>query len=103
MESETIIKILIEVVLFLAASYLIFYKNWLKTLGNEVAKLVTVKDLTKAQESIKSEFNLKLEEQKSKLNEDFALKIEPLKAELSKNNITYLCEIIFTTKVQYQY
>lgn len=94
MNWDSIIKLIIQVALFLGATYLIFYKNWLKALGNEVAKLVTVKDLTKVQESIKSEFNLKLEEQKSKLNEDFAFKIEPIKAELSKNNITH--QIQFT-------
>lgn len=89
MDWNYLIKLTIEVLLFLCLSYLIFYKSWLKSLGTEIAKLVTVKDLTTAQESIKSEFNLKLEEQKNKFNEELSLKIEPFKADLSKNNITH--------------
>ena len=89
MNSEDIIRIVIEVILFLACSYLIFYKSWLKSLGAEFAKLATIKNLTEIQENIKSDFNLKLEEQKTKLNEELALKIEPIKSELSKNNITH--------------
>lgn len=89
MDWNYILKLMIEIVLLLCLSYLIFYKSWLKSLGAEMAKLVTVKDLTHAQESIKSDFNLKLEQQKNKFNEELSLKIEPFKAELSKNNITH--------------
>lgn len=89
MDWNFFLKIFIEIILFLCLSYLFFYKNWLKSLGTEFAKLLTIKDLTKLQESIKSEFNFKLEDQKNKLNEELALKIESLKAEISKNNITH--------------
>lgn len=89
MNMEDVIKIIIQIILFLGCSYLIFYKNWLKALGAEFAKLATIKNLTEIQENIKSEFNIKLEEQKIKLNEGLALKIETIKSELSKNNITH--------------
>lgn len=94
-EMETIIKLLIEVILFLGASYFIFYKSWLKSLGNEVAKLVTAKDLTKITESVKKEFNESIESYKSKLNEELSLKIEPLKAELNKQNISHQIQYAF--------
>ena len=71
---EKIIEIGAELILFLVASYFIFYKAWLKSLGTEVAKLSTAEDLTKIQETVKSDFNTKIEE---------------LKSTLSKNNISY--------------
>lgn len=80
---------MIKVVLFLIASYFIFYKSWLKSLGNEVAKLSTKEQLTKLEEKVKKDFNEKLESYKSKLNEELALRIEPIKSELAKNNITH--------------
>ena len=89
MNIQDFFKILVQLILFLISSYLIFYKNWLKSLGAEFAKLATIKDLTEIQENIKSELNIKLEEHKIKLNENLALKIEPIKSELSKNNITH--------------
>lgn len=79
----------INVVLFLIASYFLFYKSWLKALGNEVAKLSTKSQLTKLEEDVKKEFNEKLESYKSKLSEELSLKIEPLKSELAKTNITH--------------
>lgn len=89
------LKMLIEVVLFIIASYVIFYKSWLKALGNEVAKLVTVKQLTEITEDVKNSFNEKIELYKNKLNEELALKLEPIKSDLLKNNITY--------QIQYAY
>jgi len=79
----------INVILFLIASYFLFYKSWLKALGNEVAKLSTKAQLTKLEEDVKKEFNENLESYKSKLSEELSLKIEPIKSELSKNNITH--------------
>ncbi len=79
----------INVLLFLIASYFLFYKSWLKALGNEVAKLSTKSQLTKLEEDVKKEFNEKLESYKSKLSEELSLKIEPIKSELAKNNITH--------------
>lgn len=79
----------INVILFLIASYFLFYKSWLKALGNEVAKLSTKAQLTKLEEDVKKEFNEKLESYKSKLSEELSLKIEPIKSELAKNNITH--------------
>lgn len=92
---EFIIETVIAVILFLIASYFIFYKAWLKALGNEVAKLSTVEELTTLEESVKKEFNESLEAYKTRLNEELSLKIEPLKAELDKNNITYQIQFGF--------
>ena len=52
------------------ASYFVFYKSWLKSLGNEVAKLSTREQLTELEEIIKKDFNEKLESYKNKLNEE---------------------------------
>jgi len=79
----------IKVVLFLVASYFIFYKSWLKALGIEIAKLSTKEQLTKLEEEVKKDFNEKLESYKTKLSEELALKIEPIKSDLAKNNITH--------------
>ena len=92
---EYIIEIIIAVIPFLIASYFIFYKAWLKALGNEVAKLSTAEELTNLEENVKKEFNESLEAYKAKLNEELSLKIEPLKAELDKNNITYQIQFGF--------
>jgi len=92
---ETIVKIIIELVLFLMVSYFIFYKSWLKSLGKEIAKLSTVKDLTKITQSVKKDFNESLEAYKSKLNEELSSKIEPLKAELDKQNISHQIQYSF--------
>lgn len=83
------IELIIKVTLFLIASYFIFYRSWLKSLGNEVAKLSTRKQLTELEETVKKDFNEKLESYKSKLNEELALKIEPIKSDLAKSNITH--------------
>lgn len=92
---EDIITVAIEVVLFLVASYFIFYKSWLKSFGNEVAKLSTAEDMTKITESVKKDFSESLESYKSKLNEELTLKIEPLKAELNKQNISHQIQYTF--------
>jgi hypothetical protein len=86
------IDLLIKVVLFLIASYFIFYKSWLKYLGKEIAQLSTRKQLPELEEKVKKDFNEKLESYKSKLNEELAIKIEPIKSELAKNNITHQIE-----------
>jgi len=92
---ETIIKIVIEVITFLVASYFIFYKSWLKSLGKEVATLVTVEKFTQLKESVKKDFNESLESYKSKLNEGLSLKIEPIKAELNKQKISHQIQYSF--------
>jgi hypothetical protein len=89
MTSKDWIEIGIKVTLFLIASYFIFYKSWLKSLGKEVAKLSTKAQLTKLEQDVKKDFNEKLESYKSKLSEELALKIEPIKSELAKTNITH--------------
>ena len=89
MTTDKFIEIGIEVLLFLIASYFIFYKSWLKELGKEVAKLSTVEQLTLLKEEVKKDFNEKIETYKTKLSEELAIKIEPLKSELAKNNITH--------------
>lgn len=95
MTYEQIIQIGIEVILFLIASYFIFYKSWLTSLGKEIAKLSTIESLTKLTEVVKKDFNEKIEDYKSKLSEELTLKIEPLKSELAKNNITHQIQFSF--------
>jgi hypothetical protein len=92
---EKVIELSIEVILFLVASYFIFYRSWLKSLGREVAKLSTAKELTEIKESVKKDFNESLEIYKSKLNEELSLRIEPLKAELGKQNISHQIQFSF--------
>ena len=95
MDYTYLIKIFIDVILFLIVSYFIFFKSFLKFLGRETAKLATIEELTKLKESVKSQFDEKIEEYKSKLNEELSLKIEPIKAELAKNNITHQIQFGF--------
>lgn len=95
MSRQTILELVIEIALFLIASYFIFYQSWLKSLGNELAKLTTVKDLTKLTEEVKKDFNESIESYKSKLNQELSSKIEPLKAELNKQTISH--------QIQYSY
>ena len=73
--NKDIIGIIAEVILFLIASYFIFYKSWLKAIGQEIAKLSTIEKLTQLEENVKKEFNESLESYKSKLSEDLSLKI----------------------------
>ena len=70
MNYTDIYRIIIEVILFLIASYFIFYRSWLKSLGSEIAKLSTVEELTKLTENVKKVFNEKIETYKSKLSEE---------------------------------
>lgn len=84
-----------ELILFLVASYFLFYNSWLKAMGREVAKLSTIEALTKLKEDIKIDFSEKLEAYKSKLSEELSLKIEPLKSELARNNITHQIQFAY--------
>lgn len=65
---STIVEILISAILFLVASYFVFYKVFLKALGKETAKLVTVEDYTRLQEQVKTTFAQQIEELKADLN-----------------------------------
>lgn len=68
--SDRIIDICIELGGFLVLSYLLFYKSWLKSMGKEIAKLSTIEDLTRIEQSVKKEFNEKLESLRAKLEKD---------------------------------
>ena len=92
---EKAIEILVEIVVFLTASYFIFYRSYLNALGREVAKLSTTKELTLITEGVKKDFNEKLENYKSTLNELLSKNIESLKSELAKNNISYQIQYSF--------
>jgi hypothetical protein len=92
---EKVIELSIQIILFLIASYFIFYKNYLKSLGSEMAKLSTIEQLKTLEEKVKKSFNEEMELYKSKLSEELNLKIEPLKSELAKNNITYQIQYNF--------
>lgn len=89
---EKTIEIFIEVLLFLIASYFIFYQAFLKKIGQKVAELVTEKQLTEIRETVKSEFKSKMETHKAELSLELSKRIEPLKSELAKGNISHQIE-----------
>ena len=93
--TQMVIQIVIEVGLFLIASYFVFYKSWLTELGKETAKLSTTTQLTTRTEEVKKEFQEKMELYKNKLSEELTLKIEPIKSELAKSNITHQVQFSF--------
>ena len=65
---SSIVQILLSALLFLVASYLMYFKFFLKALGKETAKLITVEEYTKQQEQVKTSFAKQLEELKADLN-----------------------------------
>lgn len=73
-------EILVEIISFLLVSYFLFYRSFMKSLGNETAKLITRKDLISIEENVKRDFNEKLEE---------------LKSSLAKENISHQIEFEF--------
>jgi len=77
----------LQVIVFLSLSYLIFFKAFLKAFAKEKAKLVTTSELTSIKESVKTEFNKK---------------IESLRAELAKNNINYQITLTELTKKRFE-
>lgn len=81
--------IIIEVILFVAASYFIFYKSYIKELGKKVAELSIVKELTEKVESVKQKFNEDLEAFRGDIQKDVAKEIQPLIAALDKENIGF--------------
>lgn len=93
MDNINWIELLIKVGIFLLVSYLMFYRWWIKALGQEVAKLSTIEQLTKLEANVKKEFSESLEVYKNKLEEELSLKIEPLKSNLAKNNITHQIQL----------
>jgi hypothetical protein len=99
---ESTIEIIIQVILFLIASYFIFYRSFIKELGKQNAKIVTAEELTRTQENIKQEFRAQIAEYKSKILEQLTIKVENLKAELAKNNISYQISLAELTKMRFQ-
>lgn len=95
MTKDQIIEIIVEVILFLGASYVLFYKSWLAELGKQIAKLSIAEELTRLTENVKKDFQEKMEQYKSKLSEELTLKIEPIKSELAKSNITHQIQFSF--------
>lgn len=73
---ETAIEILIEVVLFLIASYFIFYRSFLKEIGKQQAKIITAEELAQIEENVKQDFRTKIEDYKSKIGEQLTIKVE---------------------------
>jgi hypothetical protein len=74
---NVILELLTSTLVFLVISYFVFYKSWLKAMGNKIAKLSTIQDLTRIEQSVKEDFNNKL---------------ELLRADLSKDNISHQIE-----------
>jgi hypothetical protein len=98
---NTIVEIIIEVVLFLIASYFIFYKSFLKEVGKQQAKIITAEQLTQIEENVKQDFRTKIEDYKSKIGEQLTIKVENLKSELAKNNISYQISLAELTKMRF--
>lgn len=88
-------EIVLQVIAFLIISYFIFYKAFLKKLGEKTAELATSKQLTESVEEVKDKFNKDLESFKGDIQKDVAKEIEPLKAALNKENIGFQ---IYTTE-----
>lgn len=66
-----------------------------------LAKLSDIGKITDKIESIKHEYNNKIEEYKAKLGEELAIKVEPLKAMLQKENISYQIGLAELTKARF--
>jgi hypothetical protein len=66
-----------------------------------VAKLSDIGKITDKIESVKHEYNNKMEEYKAKLGEELATKVEPLKAMLQKENISYQISLAELTKIRF--
>jgi len=98
---ETAIEIIIEVILFLIASYFLFYRSFLKEIGKQQAKIVTAEELTTIQENVKQDFRTQIENYKSKISEQLTYKVENLKADLAKNNISYQISLAELTKMRF--
>lgn len=80
---EMTIEIVVEVVLFLIASYFLFYKNFLTELGKQNAQLATIEEKTKKIEEVKQTFTTELEN---------------IKAQLQRGNLTYQINLTELTK-----
>ncbi len=84
---ETIIQITIDVILFLIASYFLFYKSFLKELGKQNAQLTTIEEKTKIIEDVKVVFTKE---------------IEALRSELQKKNLEYQINQTELTKKRFE-
>ncbi|MFN8431235.1 MAG: hypothetical protein U0V04_14760 [Spirosomataceae bacterium] len=76
MDSTLILSIVLEALIFLIASYFIFYKKFLEELGKQTAELTIIRKKTKEIEQVKSDFNKDLESFKKSLEFDFSKEIE---------------------------
>ncbi len=81
-----IIEIIIEVILFLSISYLLYYKSFLKEIGKQNAQIITRQELIEIEENVKQEFRLELAN---------------LRSEMSKNNISYQIGLAELTKMRF--
>ncbi len=77
------LEILIEVIVFIISSYLIFYKSFINAMGKETAKLITREELITIEENVKKDFKEGLEE---------------VKSSLAKENISHQIEFEFLHK-----
>lgn len=77
------IEILLELGIFLISSYFLFYKSFIKAVGEQQAKIVTIEELTALEENVRQGFKKELEEYRS---------------ELSKNNIAFQISLAEVTK-----
>ena len=99
---ETFIEIIISIVLFLGVSYLFFYKYFIKSLGEQYAKIVTIEKVTLIEESIKKGFNENFEAYKASVQKEISAGIERLKSSLEKENIAFQIALAELTKVRLQ-
>ncbi len=78
-----------EAIVFLGASYLLFFRKYAEELGTQTAQLATIAKKTEEVEKVREGFNQNLELFKKDLQLQFVREIEPLKAILSRKNIKY--------------
>ena len=83
MTTSQLLEIGIEVILFLAGAYLLFFKSFTEELGKQTAELALIKQKTYDEEEVKEGFAQNLETFKKKLEEDLGKTLEPLKNDLS--------------------
>jgi hypothetical protein len=86
---QQVIYIIIQLTLFLIASYFIFYKKYLEELGKQTAELTLLKQKTLEIETVKSAFNEQLETFKKQMQLDIAKEVEPIRATLNRENIAF--------------
>ena len=96
------IAVILETLVFVVPACFIFYYSFLKNIGKQLAKLATTQKLIEIEETVKHEFDIKIEHYKADLNKELTEKIEVLKASLAKENISYQIGLAELTRIRYK-